>query len=222
MAFWNEKHGIALSDGVDGIFPMLMTRDGKRWELLSEAGSPRSRPGEGSFAASGTCIAAMHNRFAWFGTGAAAGGFARVYRTTDEGRTWHSSDTPVVTNASAGLATVAFRDTLHGVAMGGDIAKPDTVLLNVAVTRDGGVTWEEGTSPPFPGPVYGAAYSTGGGARSLVVVGPKGAAISRNDGQSWALLDTLSYWSVGMGTDGRGWIVGPNGRVRRLDQPGTP
>lgn len=222
MAFWNDKHGLALSDGVDGIFPLLMTRDGSKWELLSEAGSPRSQPGEGSFAASGTCIATLNEKLAWFGTGAAAGGFARVFRTTDEARTWRSSDTPIVSNASAGISSVAFRDAKHGVAMGGDIAKPDTFLVNVAVTADGGVTWDAATSPPFPGAVYGAAYSTGEGISSLVAVGPRGAAISSDDGQSWVLLDTLSYWSVGMGKDGRGWMVGPGGRIRRLDNPARP
>ena len=106
--------------------------------------------------------------------------------------------------------------------MGGNIAKPDTVLLNVAVTEDGGVTWYPGTSPPFTGAVYGAAYATGGAQPILVAVGPKGAAVSWDDARTWARIDTLSYWSVGMGNGGRGWLVGPGGRVRRLDLLATP
>lgn len=217
MAFWDDKHGLALSDGVDGVFPVLVTRNGKSWSHLPDASSPAARPGEGSFAASGTCLVARNGRFAWFGTGAAVEGHARVWRTTDGGRTWRGADTPVESNASAGIATVAFRDTLHGVAMGGNIAKPDTFLLNVAVTTDGGGNWYEGTTPPFPGAIYGAAYSDDQGRAALVAVGPRGAAISWDDAQTWALIDTLSFWSVGMGKDGRGWMVGPGGRVKRID-----
>ncbi len=217
MAFWDDKHALALSDGVDGIFPMLLTRNGKTWGLLSQAASPPSRSGEGSFAASGPCLVARNGRYAWFGTGAAAEGFARVFRTTDAGRTWNWADTPIVTSASAGIATVAFRDLLHGVAAGGNLAKPDTFLVNMAVTSDGGATWVEGARPPFPGPVYGTAYATPGDRPLLVAVGPKGAAVSWDDARSWVLLDTLSYWSVGLDEDGRGWLVGPGGRVRRLD-----
>lgn len=221
MSFWDDKHGIALSDGVDGIFPLLLTKDGKNWDLLSEAASPHSRAGEGSFAASGTCLTTRNGRYAWFGTGAAAEGLSRVFRTTDAGRTWNWSETPIVTSASAGLATVAFRDLLHGVAAGGNIAKPDTFLVNVAVTSDGGATWAGGEIPPFPGPVYGAAYAMHGDRPLLVAVGPKGAAVSWDDARSWALIDTLSYWSVGLDKEGRGWLVGPGGRVRRLDVPGA-
>jgi len=222
MGFWDDRHGVALSDGVDGIFPLLFTRNGKDWRLMAESASPHARVGEGSFAASGTCLVTRGNRFAWFGTGAAVDGYARVWRTTDQGQSWRSADTPIESSASAGIAAVAFRDTLHGVALGGNIAKPDTFLVNVAVSADGGINWDEGALPPFPGAVYGAAYSEDNGRSLLVAVGPKGAAISWDDARSWILIDTLNYWSVGMGTGGRGWLVGPGGRVRRIDPARAP
>jgi hypothetical protein len=50
-----------------------------------------------------------------------------------------------------------------------------------------------------------------------VAVGPKGAAISWDDAHTWALIDTLSYWSVSLEKGGRGWLVGPKGLIRRLD-----
>jgi len=108
------------------------------------------------------------------------------------------------------------------VAMGGNIAKPDTFTMNVAVTSDGGVTWEAGGEIPFPGAVYGSAYSQDNGRSVLVAVGPKGAAISRDDARTWTLIDAGNYWSVGMGKNGRGWLVGPGGTIRRLDPRGSP
>ncbi len=147
MGFWDEKHGIAVSDGVDDNFRRL-PRGRQELALLSEAASPPARPGECSFAASGTCLVTRGDQRAWFGTGAAVDGYARVIRTTDEGRTWRSADTPIATSASAGIATVAFRDDMHGVAMGGNIAKPDTFTMNVAVSSDGGANWEAGGKCP--------------------------------------------------------------------------
>ena len=115
---------------------------------------------------------------------------------------------------------MAFRDTLHGVALGGNIAKPDS--FSAERRRDLGRRRHLGgrrQTRPFPGAVYGAAYAGEAGHFALVAVGPKGAAISWDDAHTWTLIDTLSYWSVGMDKDGRGWLVGPGGRIRRLDPP---
>ena len=40
MDFWDDKQGVALSDGIDGIFPLLITRNGKDWGLLSDRRQP--------------------------------------------------------------------------------------------------------------------------------------------------------------------------------------
>ncbi|MHC5541349.1 WD40/YVTN/BNR-like repeat-containing protein, partial [Singulisphaera rosea] len=57
LAFWDEEHGLALGDPVDGRFTILATDDGgKSWQCLSSEGVPPALPGEGAFAASGTCL----------------------------------------------------------------------------------------------------------------------------------------------------------------------
>ncbi|RMH59258.1 MAG: hypothetical protein D6685_11295 [Bacteroidetes bacterium] len=222
MDFWDARHGIAFSDAVDGRFPVIITADGGRtWQPVSSEALPPALPpalpGEGSFAASGTCLTTVGDRTALFGTAAAA--TARVFRTDDRGRTWRVSDTPVVAGETAGLATLAFRDALHGVAMGGDLAAPDSFTTNVAVTRDGGRTWRPGTSPPFPGPVYGSAYVPGASPPTLIAVGPRGAAFSTDDAASWMPLDTLEYWSLALAGPEAGWLVGRDGRITKVSLP---
>ena len=55
-----------------------------------------------------------------------------------------------------------------------------------------------------------------GWTKSLIAVGPHGAAISRDDGRAWTTLSSQGYWAVGV--SGRsGWMVGPGGRITRLD-----
>ena len=49
-----------------------------------------------------------------------------------------------------------------------------------------------------------------------VAVGPKGAAVTADDGISWRVLDTLSYWSADFASPLSGWLVGPGGRITHV------
>ena len=212
MAFWDSRNGVVFSDAVRGQHFVLLTGDGgERWERIPPERLPPAAAGEGGFAASGTCVTTIGRATAFAGTGNAPA--ARVLRTTDRGRSWTASSAPVVSGEAAGLASVAFRDSLHGVAVGGEIGKPSARGDYVAVTGDGGRTWVVGGRFTFAGPAYGAAYVPGVAQPPLIAVGPGGADVSRDDGRSWARLDTLAYWSVGFASPRAGWAVGPRGRI---------
>ena len=138
MAFRDAERGIAYSDPVDGRFLVITTSDGGRsWTELPRESFPPALPGEAAFAASGTGIA-VRGDTVWFGTG--GGAVARVFRSTDRGRTWTVVPTPLMAGkASAGVFSVAFVDARNGMAVGGDYASPAAVEGNVARTTDGGV-----------------------------------------------------------------------------------
>lgn len=202
--------GVAVSDEVGGRFPLLRTRNGGRsWEPFDPPGYDafRALPGEGAFAASGTCIVVAEDGGFWLGT--ALGG--RVIRATQ--RRVEVAETPVIHGPSAGIASLAFRSQKIGVAAGGDLGKQDVYTDNVAITRDGGETWRKGGRPSFPGPVYGLAYGPG---PVLVAVGPRGASWSHDDGATWRRLDEAEYWAAGFSPRGVGWMVGPSGRIVRM------
>jgi photosystem II stability/assembly factor-like uncharacterized protein len=215
LDFWDADHGIAVSDAVGGHFLILTTADGgATWSPVPASALPDALPGEGGFAASGTCVVARAPGDAWIGTGNTSA--ARVLHTSDRGRTWTSASTPVLAGDAAGIASVAFRDAKHGVVLGGPIGKPDARTDNVAITADGGRTWRLGGRPSFSGAVYGSAYVPRAATPTLVAVGPKGAALSRDDGRTWTQVDTLAYWAVGFASPSAGWAVGPNGRITKL------
>ena len=152
---------------------------------------------------------------AWVGTG--AGASARVLKTTDRGRSWTVAETPIVGGTlTAGIASLAFRDSDNGAALGGVIDKPDEYSDNVAVTSDGGSTWTLAGRPSFSGAVYGAAYVPGAPTPTLVGVGPNGIAYSADNGMTWTNLDTRSHWSVAFAGLRSGWAVGPEGRVTHI------
>ena len=216
FAFWDGTHGVAMSDAVDGRFLVITTSDGAHWSPVPAHALPAALPNEGAFAASGTCAMALPPGDAWIGTGNAR--TARILRTGDRGATWDVANTPLAADTSAGITSLAIRDARHIVALGGNIARLRAFQHDVAITDDGGRTWTMGGALPFPGPVFGAAYSRST-APWLVAVGPGGAAASTDDGRTWTLIDSAAYWSVGFGSDRIGWAVGPNGRITRIELP---
>src|SRR5262249_54321804 len=119
FAFWDEDHGIALGDPVEGQFQLIATDDGgAHWKPLPAKSRPQAVSGEGAFAASGSCLIARGKTDAWFVTGGAK--TARVFHSTDRGRSWEAAETPVATGAaSAGAFSIAFRDKDHGLIVGG-------------------------------------------------------------------------------------------------------
>ncbi|MDE3152919.1 MAG: oxidoreductase [Gemmatimonadota bacterium] len=211
LAFWDRAHGIAMSDPVNGRLVLLTTDDGGRsWQAVPADALPPALPNEGGFAASNSSIALWGSDDAWIGTGGAAR--ARVYRSTDRGRSWQVSDTPVHAGTPAsGIFALAFRDARHGVAVGGDYTQPHAATTNVAVTDDGGVTWRAARGPLAPAYLSGVAFT---GGRTYVAVGLAGTAVSADDGESWTLVDTLPLDAV-RALGGLRAASGPRGRLGR-------
>jgi len=207
LAFWDEDHGIALGDPIDGRFQLIVTDDGgANWKSLPAKALPQALPGEGAFAASGSCLIARGKADAWFVTGGAK--TARAFHSTDRGRSWEAQETPVAAGAaSAGAFSIAFRDGDHGLIVGGDYKKPDDGGATAAATSDGGKTWAALKKRlPFRS---GVAWAKD----RWVAVGTSGSDASRDDGDTWAPLDRENYNAVGFAPTGEGWAVGPKGRI---------
>ncbi len=215
IAFWDDAHGIALSDPVGGKLYLLRTDDGgATWTRIPTDDAPSVLKGEGSFAASGTCLAVQGASNVWIATGGAER--ARVFHSADRGRTWSVADTPIhAGNASSGAFSVAFDDEMRGVAVGGDYAKPKAPVPNVALTSDGGKSWRAATGSLPAGYMSAVAYVPGTQGQSLVAVGLAGTARSLDGGESWTMIDSIAYNSVAFSARDAGWAAGPRGRISR-------
>lgn len=212
--FWTPNRGLTFSDPVNGRFPVIRTTDGETWEDIGDR-LPPALSGEFAFAASGTCVATQGGKRAWIATGGAT--TARILATTDGGNSWQAYATPLVSNPSAGAFTVAFRDPFNGIVAGGDL---DTLNLSpsnrVAISGDGGQTWQLVEEPPFDGAVFGLSYVTGI-RQTVVATGPAGAAWSADEGRSWNLLSGVTnYWAVAFASHKAGWLVGTEGRILKV------
>jgi photosystem II stability/assembly factor-like uncharacterized protein len=174
IVFWDRTHGLVLGDPIPDEtgnlkFQLLMTEDGQSWNPLPNAKLPAALKGEGAFAASNSCLAILSlngkastasravsglakdgnsasDSNIWFATG---GKVARVFHSTDRGQTWQVFDTPIAHGPdSAGIFSVAFLDSTHGVIAGGDYKHPDEDGPNLAFTNDAGKTWTLSTIHP--------------------------------------------------------------------------
>jgi len=212
MSFWDADHGIVFGDSIDGQLDILITENGgNTWSRLSSPNLPPALPNEGAFAASGTNIAVVGKSHAWIGTGAAAK--SRVLRTSDNGHTWQVSDTPVAAGQSSGIFSIAFRDTKHGVIVGGDYTKEKEAVNNLAFTRDGGATWT--LAKGLSGFRSVVAYVPG--TKIIVAIGPAGSDFSTDDGQTWKPVDGPGFDTFSF-VQGKtiGWAAGAKGTLAKL------
>ncbi|HKT51367.1 MAG TPA: YCF48-related protein [Candidatus Angelobacter sp.] len=207
VAFWDRKHGIVLSDPVTGHFVLFTTNDGgSTWKQVPPASLPPALPNEGAFAASNSCLTVHGKNDVWFATGGAS--VARVFRSTDRGKTWTVAETPMhPKNASSGIFSLGFRSARDGMAVGGDYQHPESSdLLNVMRTSDGGQTWSP-ASPTEPVGIYFSSVAFNG--HRIIAAGIKGLWVHS---QSWQLASSENLNTVVTGHNVV-WAVGPKGLV---------
>ena len=211
--FWNADHGMVFSDAVEGAFPVLSTANGgQTWDAVT---LPPARGTEGGFASSGTCLQVYGDSTVWIGTG--AGDQSRLLRSDDRGERWISLEVPLDQGtATSGITSIHFLDGQTGIIAGGDISKPDVYQNNIATTLDGGIQWINGGQPTFTGALYGISYVPGSSPLAALAAGPGGLDYSLDNGQTWASLDTLNYWSVAFSQSGVGWASGTDGKIAKI------
>ena len=210
MAFWDAERGVAFSDSTDGRFAVFTTIDGgRKWHRIAPGLLPSALEGEGAFAASGTNVGVAAGDRVWIGTTA-----GRILRSMNAGKTWTISKTPIHTDRSAGIFSIAFRNASDGIAVGGDFNTLDAAIDNVAVTNDAGATWTIGKGLRGYRSVVAWARSGRGPA---VAIGPSGADISIDGGRSWTAAGAEGYDTAAFapGTS-TGWSAGDKGRIAKF------
>ena len=216
MAFWDPQRGIVVGDPVNGKFQLLTTSDGgQHWNYVSPDNLPPAKEGEGALAASGTCITTQGKSNVWFVTGGSA---ARVFRSTDAGKSWSVSETPITHGpASAGIFSIAFRDAKHGVIAGGDYKEPEKGGDNLAKTNDGGKTWKLvrlSQQKYFSGIAYLREHQGW-----VFAGGSSGLAFSKNELRSWKEFVPGKVNAIASDNSGSIWVVGPDGNILRAEFP---
>ncbi|WP_041257734.1 WD40/YVTN/BNR-like repeat-containing protein [Fibrella aestuarina] len=211
MDFWDRQHGMAVSDPVEGRWFIVKTDDGGRtWQRIPAAALPPMEPNEAAFAASGTNLIVQGSQHVWLVSGGGPAG--RVFRSTDRGRTWAVSTTPIPGGEMTGPVGMQFQNKDVGMIVGGTF-KPQTEQPqpNAAITRDGGRTWQPVTQLDPAGLKESVAFLPG---NRILVVGSSGTTLSADGGRTWQKLDTEPYYSVAC-VGNTCYVVGAKGRVAK-------
>ena len=209
IACLSETHCFALSDPIDGKFLLLNTTDGQLWNPLSSSNMPAALPSEGAFAASNTCLA-LSGADIFFGTGGPA---ARVFHSSDSGRTWSVAETPITHgNASSGIFSIVRANEKTIAVVGGDYQDPKRTSGVAAYSLDEGKTWQ--LAAQQPGGYRSAVAHINDG--RWVAVGPTGEDISDDFGVHWKRTDSLNLNAAALLDIWTGWAVGPNGTIARF------
>ena len=216
MAFWDARNGIAFSDPVNGHFLVIATSDGGRtWNEIPGDKLPQPLQGEAGFAASGTGIATAAHNHVWIGTG--GGARTRVLMSNDKGMSWHNADVPMLTSTDgSGIYSLAFIDTLHGVAVGGTYRQATGTTGNAAITSDGGRTWTAVEQQPPRGYRSVVAIVPGTPAPTLIAGGNSGTDYSVDGGRTWVPLSDDNVNAIAFASAAAGWAVGERGRIAKF------
>ena len=210
FAFWDKNHGIAMSDPVDGFYYLLATGDGgANWKQIGEHKMPPAKPGEAAFAASGTCLITNGESDVFLVSG---GTDARVFYSNNRGLSWSVTDTDFAKGtAGSGIFSIAMFDKNYGAIVGGDYEKPNEITANLALTNDGGKSWN--SQKGLNGYRSGVAFVDG---KTLLAVGSSGSDISTDGGKSRENIDVENYNSVQAKGRNAVWAVGAKGLVARF------
>ncbi|MCB0430608.1 MAG: glycosyl hydrolase [Flavobacteriales bacterium] len=209
MAFNGSDTGYAFGDPMNHYMFVLRTTDGgQTWKAMDATTIPKPLKGEAGFAASGTGIVAMKNTV-YIGTG--GGEHARVFRWSADQNEWKVFEIPhMQSGEAAGIFSMAFRNDMEGVVVGGSYTDSTNTKGVCAITDDGGQGWREGKRPPR-GYRSCVAYHNG----MLVAVGRTGSDYSTDGGVIWDSLGTDGYYACTLTDDG-GWAVGRGGKMARF------
>jgi len=210
IACFAENECVALGDPIKGKFVVLKTTDGEQWNALPTENMPAALGSEGAFAASNSCIALSGKDEILFGTGGPA---ARVFHSSDGGRTWTVARTLVVQgNTTSGIFALGAEENHVVVAIGGDYKDAIFDERVAAYSLDNGKTWQLASKQPG-GYRSGLAHIDGS---RWIAVGPGGGDYTEDDGAHWRHTDSRNFNATAISEGKRGWAVGPRGTIARF------
>lgn len=210
MDFWDTTSGIAFGDALDGRVVIITTHDGgNSWQQQQ---GPEALPGEGGYAASGTCITTGGNHRVWLAMGTPR---SRILFSADRGKTWQAYPTPMAREvAGGGIFSLAFSDTGYGLAVGGNYTRPNDTTKVIALTKDAGKSWDLLPDSGLNGYKSAIAHIPGG--ENWLAAGPTGVGLSTDNGLTWTTVDTTGYHTVALANRHTGWLTGAQGKIAKL------
>lgn len=204
MTFSDEKNGFVVGDPIDDKFFLAKTIDGgESWLPVQIYPQPDSA--EACFASSGTNIRMINRDQFAFVTGG-------IVSNLITGR--KKIKLPLIQGKSTtGANSIAVRDSLTYIVVGGDFTTEDSTTLNCALTFDGGMNWELPLIPPHG---YRSCVEHLSG-NTWICCGLNGVDITNDNGKTWTVISKESFHTCRKAkNDHSVYFSGNGGRIGKL------
>jgi photosystem II stability/assembly factor-like uncharacterized protein len=207
ISFWDKNNGLILTDPLNGKFGVMRIKNGRVLSAIKDT-TLNAKEGEACFAASGTCLRTGADGFACFVTGGAR---SRYFYSSDSGMTWKYMPLPILQGKSTqGAFSVALKDSLVGVIVGGDYAVDQWKEKNCFVTMNAGKRWFK----PKTGPLGYRSCVEYVGDNRYICTGTSGTDLSYDSGVSWLSINSKSFNVIRKAKKGNLILIaGDKGRV---------
>ncbi|MBK1895952.1 WD40/YVTN/BNR-like repeat-containing protein [Chryseobacterium paridis] len=180
LHFVNDDLAYSFSDSdTNDNLKLAVLKNGK-WGLFKN--EVILNKGEAAFAASNTNIAST-KKYLWIATGGKA---SRVIRMDFKTGKIEIFNTPFTQGeASQGMYSIDFYDDRFGVAVGGDYTKQADNINNIAITKNGGKTWQIQASGANAGYMTCVKIRPGSNGKEMIAVGDQHISYSADFGKTW-------------------------------------
>ena len=141
MDFKNKRKGIVIGDPINGrIFLCKGSFNNNDWKIVDYFKRPLVDSGEACFASSGTNIRFTGNNKYIFISG---GKFSHLFYRGKK------KYIPIIQGTeSKGANSIAVKNKKEFIIVGGDFNDKENDSNNIAITTDGGISWEKPITPP--------------------------------------------------------------------------
>lgn len=213
LMFDGNVFGAAIGDPIDGCPSVLTTDDhGTTWHKIDCNSLPASAKGEASFAASNSNLMLSGSTIR-FVTG---GVKARLFSSSDRGKTWTVFNTPLVQGKQ--MTGIYSADQLNEktiIIAGGDYDNQQANTGNKAISFDGGKSWQLLAEGSGPGYISCVRFVPGTDGKSIVTVGGTGLHYSSDGGRTWKqLLSDKDLYTIKFINNSEAVAAGRNKIVR--------
>ncbi len=208
MHFFDDKNGIAMGDPTENCLSIITTNNaGNTWHKMPCSNLPKIEKGEAAFAASNTNIKIIKDKV-WLATG---GLKSRVFYSSDKGKTWEVSNTPIIQGeATTGIYTIDFYDENNGIIAGGNYTNKFEKSTNKAITTNGGKTWTAIATNLSPNYVSCIQYVPNSKGKKIIAVSTNGIFYSGNSGKKWEKLSNEGFYAIKFVNKNLAWLSGNN------------
>ena len=211
MQFWDDENGIAVGDPTANCMSIVLTKDGgKSWKKIACENLPLAVEGEAAFAASNTNISLVDQK-AFIATG---GKEANILVGTDYGKSWKKYKTPIIQGEKmTGIFSLDNLSMDTAIIAGGDWSAKQKIENTMAITKDGGNSWQLIENNPG----YISCVQFIPKTKSLVASSTTGIYYSEDLAESWVKISDEGYYTFRVSENGKYLYFSRKNKLMNVD-----